>query len=80
MEDLNQKMNRMNEVTDDLTGANEGQKQSNSEMTEAAKGMGKLPAEIYQAVLGGMSRMGVTLDGDVLVGYVNNRQATNIGP
>lgn len=81
MDDLSGKMDRMTEATEDLTGANEKQVQSNSEMTEAANNMNNsLPYQLGVSIRNALTGLGITIDGDVLVGYVNNRQATNIGP
>ena len=81
MDDLSGKMDKMTEATEGMTGANERQVQSNSEMTQAANDMSNsLPYQLGVAIRDALGGMGVTIDGDLLVGYVNNRQATEVGP
>lgn len=67
--------NRMSEATEELTGKTEAQAQSNSEMAQAAQGLQGLPAEIVNGISGLIGSMGVTIDGQALIGWVNAAQA-----
>lgn len=73
-------MDRMLTLVEQEMGIGSGSGNSgNSEMVDAAKGMKTVPGAIERAVARGMSGIAVTIDGDILMGYVNNRQATMIG-
>ena len=67
--------NRMSEATEELTGKTEAQAQSNSEMAQAAQGLQGLPADIVNGINGLIGSMGVTIDGQALIGWVNAAQA-----
>lgn len=73
-------MEKMNQTAEELSGKTTEQTQSNSEMTQAAQGLTGLPAQIVNAIQSLMGTIGITIDGSVLMGYVNNQQATQIGP
>lgn len=75
--DLLDSMDRMLTLVEQEMGVGSG-KNGNSEMADAAKGMKTVPAAVERAVARGMSGIAVTIDGDILVGYVNNRQATMV--
>ena len=75
--DLLDSMDRMLTLVEQEMGIDSG-KNGNKEMTDAAKGMKTVPGEVEKAITRSMSGIGITIDGDVLVGYVNNRQATMI--
>ena len=64
---------------DELIKLTEAQKQSNSEMTQAANGLKGLPADIVNGIQSLMGTIGITIDGSVLMGYVNTNQAAQIG-
>lgn len=55
----------------ELTGGAEAQTQSNSEMAQAAQGLYGLPADIANAISGAMSGIGISIDGQALIGYIN---------
>ena len=84
MDDLSGKMDKMAEATEGMTGANENQTRSNSEMTQAVQTMNSMPAQLGYAmgvsIRNALAGVGITIDGDILVGYVNTRQATEVGP
>lgn len=75
--DLLDSMDRMLTLVEQEMGIDSG-KNGSKEMTDAAKGMKTVPGEVEKAITRSMSGIGITIDGDVLVGYVNNRQATMI--
>ena len=60
------------QAVEQLTGGAEAQKQSNSEMTQAANGLKGLPADIVNGIQGLMGTIGISIDGQVLLGYVNS--------
>ena len=66
----------MVKATEDLTGASNAQKQSSTEMSEAATTMKGLPGVIEGAILAGMGKIKVYIDGQqaggVLTPYVNS--------
>ena len=70
---------KMEEAAGLLTGDKESQQQSNSEMTQAANGMKGLPAETANAVREALSGVGISIDGSLLIGWINSRQATMVG-
>ena len=61
---------KMDEAASDLTGGTEAQRQSNSEMSEAASGMKGLPAETAEAVRQALNGAQVRIDGGLLSAYV----------
>lgn len=58
------------QAVQDLTGGTEAQKQSNSEMVEASKGMKGLPAETANAVRQALNGAQVRIDGSLLSAYI----------
>ena len=60
------------QAVEQLTGGTEAQKQSNSEMAAAAQGLQGLPADIANAIAQSLAGFGITIDGQVLLGYVNS--------
>lgn len=58
------------QAVQDLTGGTEAQRQSNSEMAEASKGMKGLPAETANAVRQALNGAQVRIDGGLLSAYV----------
>lgn len=60
------------QAVQELTGGAEAQKQSNSEMTQAANGLKGLPADIVNGIQSLMGTIGISIDGQVLLGYVNS--------
>lgn len=66
----------MVKATEDLTGASNAQKQSSTEMSEAATTMKGLPGVIEGAILTGMGKIKVYIDGQqaggVITPYVNS--------
>lgn len=69
----------LEEATADLTGASTAQRQSSTEMSEAAGTMKGLPGVIEGAILAGMGKIKVYIDGQqaggILTPYVNNAMA-----
>ena len=63
-----------------LTGGTEAQKQSNSEMAAAAQGLQGLPAEMANAISQAMAEIGITIDGQMLIGYVNSALGNMVNP
>lgn len=65
---------RMAEQTGEVTGATESQNAATKDMTDAAREMQKLPAEVKAAVISGMSGVTISIDGQtagsVLAPYV----------
>lgn len=74
-EDLQTAVDRMNQAAADLSGTSDGQKQSNSEMTQAANTMSGLPGQMESAVLNGLSGVRIYIDGqaagEILSPYVS---------
>lgn len=67
---LVQAAQKMDEAASDLTGGTEAQRQSNSEMSEAASGMKGLPAETAEAVRQALNGAQVRIDGGLLSSYI----------
>lgn len=69
----------MQKATEDLLGASDTQKQSSTEMAEAAGTMKGLPGVIESAILAGMGKIKVYIDGQqaggILTPYVNSVMA-----
>lgn len=63
------------QAVQEMTGGADKQAQSNSEMAQAAQGLQGLPAEIVNGISGLIGSMGVTIDGQALIGWVNAAQA-----
>ena len=61
---------RMSQAAEDLTGGTDKTTQSNSEMTEAAKGIKGLPAETANALKQALNGVYVRIDGERLSAYV----------
>ena len=68
------------QAVQELTGGTDKQAQSNSEMAQAAQGLQGLPAQIANAMSSALSGIGITIDGQMLLGYVNNGLATQVNP
>lgn len=68
------------QAVQELTGGTDKQAQSNSEMAQAAQGLQGLPAQIANAMSNALSGIGITIDGQMLLGYVNNGLATQVNP
>lgn len=68
------------QAVQELTGGADKQAQSNSEMALAAQGLQGLPAQIANAMSNALSGIGITIDGQTLLGYVNNGLATQVNP
>lgn len=68
------------QAVEQLTGGAEAQKQSNSEMAAAAQGLQGLPADIANAIAQSMAGIGITIDGQMLVGYVNSALGNMVNP
>ena len=66
---------KMSKAAEDLTGGSDSTKQSNSEMTEAAKGIKGLPAETAAALKQALNGAYVRIDGERLVAYVGEFMA-----
>ena len=66
---------KMSKAAEDLTGGSENTRQSNSEMTEAAKGIKGLPAETAAALKQALNGAYVRIDGERLVAYVGEFMA-----
>ena len=63
------------QAVQEMTGGADKQAQSNSEMAQAAQGLQGLPAEIVNGISGLIGSLGVTIDGQALIGWVNAAQA-----
>ena len=70
----------LEQAVQELTGGTDKQAQSNSEMAQAAQGLQGLPAQIANAMSNALSGIGITIDGQTLLGYVNNGLATQVNP
>ena len=68
------------QAVEQLTGGTEAQKQSNSEMAAAAQGLQGLPADIANAIAQSMAGIGITIDGQMLIGYVNSALGNMVNP
>ena len=66
---LAQAADKMDEAAEDLSGGSSAQRQSSTEMTQAAGEMKGLPAAVRSAVVEGMSHVSIYMDGQQ-VGYV----------
>lgn len=71
---------KMEEAAEVLTGEKETQQQSNSEMAAAAQGLQGLPAEMANAISQAMAGIGITIDGQMLIGYVNSALGNMVNP
>jgi len=72
-------LEKVNELVEELNGNGESQRQSNSEMTEAAAGMKTLPEQIKWAVQSGLSNMKVIMDGESVGRVVTPAVNQNLG-
>ncbi len=68
------------QAVEQLTGGTEAQKQSSSEMAQAAQGLQGLPADIANAISQAMAGIGITIDGQMLIGYVNSALGNMVNP
>ena len=68
------------QAVEQLTGGTEAQKQSNSEMAAAAQGLQGLPADIANAIAQSLAGIGITIDGQMLIGYVNSALGNMVNP
>ena len=68
----------MSAAAEELTGESETAQQSNSEMTEAAKGMKGLPAQVAGAVAAALNNTQVVINGEQLTHVVGVVQASDI--
>ena len=66
---------KMSKAAEDLTGGSENTRQSNSEMTEAAKGIKGMPKETAEAIRQSLNGAYVRIDGERLVSYVGEFMA-----
>lgn len=66
---LSEAAEKMEETASELSGNNNGQQKSNSEMTSAVSGLKGLPGDVASAVAAGMSGVSVYMDGSK-VGYL----------
>ena len=69
---------KMSQVSDDITGGTDAQKQSSSEMTQAAGTLKGLPAMMVQAIQNGMSNIKIYLNGQSITDHVSQSQAGNL--
>lgn len=67
------------QAVQELTGGADKQAQSNSEMAQAAQGLQGLPGQLANAVSQAMSGIGISIDGNQLIAWINSRQATMVG-
>ena len=67
------------QAVQELTGGTDKQAQSNSEMAQAAQGLQGLPGQLANAVSQAMSGIGISIDGNQLIAWINSRQATMVG-
>ncbi|MBR2854498.1 MAG: hypothetical protein IKE81_09260 [Clostridia bacterium] len=66
---------KMSKAAEDLTGGSENTRQSNSEMTEAAKGIKGMPKETAEAIRQSLNGAYVRIDGERLTAYVGEFMA-----
>ena len=76
--DLPDTLASLGTALDDLTGQSSTQQQSNSEMTAAARNMGALPSAVANAVASALNGIGISIDGQTLMGYINTHQAAGV--
>jgi len=67
------------QAVQELTGGADKQAQRNSEMAQAAQGLQGLPGQLANAVSQAMSGIGISIDGNQLIAWINSRQATMVG-
>ena len=81
--DLDDATDKMEKAAADLTGGSDAQKQSSSEMLQAAGTLEGMPALVYDAILAGMSQIKIFIDGQqaggILSPFINNAFATSVG-
>ena len=66
---------KMSKAAEDLTGGSENTRQSNSEMTEAAKGIKGMPKETAEAIRQSLNGAYVRIDGERLTAYIGEFMA-----
>ena len=75
-EDLQASTDKMNKAAEDLTGGTETQKKSSTEMSQAAGTLEGMPAQVYDAIIRGMSQIKIYVDGmqmgGALTPYINS--------
>lgn len=75
-EDLQASTDKMNKAAEDLTGGTETQKKSSTEMSQAAGTLEGMPAQVYSAIIAGMSQIKIYVDGmqmgGALTPYINS--------
>ena len=81
--DLDDATDKMEKAAADLTGGSDAQKQSSSEMLQAAGTLEGMPALVYDAILAGMSQIKIFIDGQqaggILSPFINNAFAASVG-
>ena len=81
--DLDDATDKMEKAAADLTGGSDAQKQSSSEMLQAAGTLEGMPALVYDAILAGMSQIKIFIDGQqaggILSPFVNSAFASAVG-
>ena len=79
LEDLQNAADKMDQTAEELTGGTDKQKQSSSEMSTAANTLKGMPAEVYDAILKGLSNVKIYIDGQqagtALAPYVSSAMA-----
>ena len=75
-EELQASTDKMNKAAEDLTGGTETQKKSSTEMSQAAGTLQGMPAQVYSAIIAGMSQIKIYVDGmqmgGALTPYINS--------
>ena len=71
-------LDKMTKAAEELSGESDGQKQSNTEMTQAANGLKGLPAEVANAIAAALNGIGISIDGQSLMAYINTHQANSV--
>ena len=74
--DLEEATSKMEKAAEDLTGGTETQKKSSTEMSQAAGTLEGMPAQVYDAIIRGMSQIKIYVDGMQMSGaltpYINS--------
>lgn len=74
--DIEDAADKMEKAASDLTGGTETQKKSSTEMSQAAGTLQGMPAQVYSAIIAGMSQIKIYVDGMQMSGaltpYINS--------
>ena len=79
LEDLQSAADKMEKTAEELTGGTDKQKQSSTEMSAAAGTLKGLPGQIEGAIISGMSRIKIIIDGQQLGSTIEPYVSTGMG-